>query len=82
MIFQGDAAGLARAADGLVWSVQTDRPLNAAQAAAVVSAIRLPDRTVYRVIAPAPPLPSAQPLRPRPEDGYLVLIRRRGAGPQ
>ena len=44
VIFQGDAAGLARAAGGLVWSVQTDRPLNAAQAAAVVSAIRLPDR--------------------------------------
>jgi hypothetical protein len=40
------------------------------------------DRTVYRVIAPAPPLPSAQPLRPRLEDGYLALIRRRGAGPQ
>ena len=74
--------GLARAADGLVWSVQTDRPLSAAQAAAVVSAVRLPDRTVYRVIAPAPPLPSAQPLRPRLEDGYLALIRRRGAGPR
>ena len=82
VIFQGDAAGLARTADGLVWSVQTDRPLNAGQAAAVVSAIRLPDRTVYRVIAPSPPLPSAQPLRPRLEDGYLVLIRRRWAGPQ
>jgi ABC-2 type transport system ATP-binding protein len=82
VIFQGDVAGLARAADGLVWSVQTDRPLSAAQAAAVVSAVRLPDRTVYRVIAPAPPLPSAQPLRPRLEDGYLALIRRRGAGPQ
>ena len=82
MIFQGDAAGLARTADGLVWSVQTDRPLNAGQAAAVVSAIRLPDRTVYRVIAPSPPLPSAQPLRTRLEDGYLVLIRRRWAAPR
>jgi ABC-2 type transport system ATP-binding protein len=82
VIFQGDTAGLARAADGLVWSVQTDRPLSAAQAAAVVSAVRLPDRTVYRVIAPAPPLPAAQPLRPRLEDGYLALIRRHGAGPQ
>ncbi|HZC64645.1 MAG TPA: hypothetical protein VE464_23660 [Streptosporangiaceae bacterium] len=30
----------------------------------------------------APPVPSAQPLRPRLEDGYLTLIRRRGAGPQ
>ena len=82
VIFEGDPAGLARAADGLVWSVQTDRPLSAAQAAAVVSAVRLPDRTVYRVIAPAPPLASAQPLRPQLEDGYLALIRRRGAGPQ
>jgi ABC-2 type transport system ATP-binding protein len=82
VIFQGDTAGLARAADGQVWSVQTDRPLSAAQAAAVVSAVRLPDRTVYRVIAPAPPLPAAQPLRPRLEDGYLALIRRHGAGPQ
>ena len=42
----------------------------------------LPDRTVYRVIAPAAPLPTAQPLRPGLEDGYLVLIRRHGAGPQ
>jgi hypothetical protein len=82
MIFQGDPAGLARAADGLVWSVQTNRPLSAAQTAAVVSAIRLPDRTVYRVLAAAPPLPSAQPLRPLLQDGYLALIRRRGAGPQ
>jgi ABC-type multidrug transport system ATPase subunit len=82
VIFQGDADGLARAADGLVWSVQTDRPLSAAQAAAVVSAIRLPDRIVDRVLAPAPPLPSAQPLRPLLQDGYLALIRRRGAGPQ
>ena len=82
VIFQGETAELARAADGLVWSVQTDRPLSEAQAAAVVSAVRLPDRTVYRVIAPAPPLPSAQPLRPGLEDGYLALIRRRGAGPQ
>jgi len=76
MIFQGEAAGLARAADGLVWSVQTDRPLSALQAAAVASAVRLPDRTVYRVIAPAPPLPSARPLRPGLEDGYLALIRQ------
>jgi ABC-2 type transport system ATP-binding protein len=82
MIFEGETAGLARAADGLVWSVQTDRPLSALQAATVASAVRLPDRTVYRVIAPAPPLPSAQPLRPRLEDGYLALIRRHGAGPQ
>jgi ABC-2 type transport system ATP-binding protein len=82
VIFAGDTAGLARAADGLVWSVQTDRPLSAAQAATVVSAVRLPDRTVYRVIAPAPPLPSARPLRPGLEDGYLALIRRRGAGQQ
>ena len=83
VIFQGDAAGLARAADGLVWSVQTDRPLSAAQAAAVVSAVRLPDRTVYRVIC-------ARRRRCRPrsrcgrglEDGYLALIRStRGAGP-
>jgi hypothetical protein len=28
------------------------------------------------------PLPAAQPLRPRLEDGYLALIRRHGAGPQ
>ena len=79
MIFQGEAAGLARAADGLVWSVQTDRPLSALQAATVASAVRLPDRTVYRVISPAPPLPSAQPLRPGLEDGYLALIRRHPA---
>lgn len=80
VIFQGAADGLARAADGLVWSVQTNRPLTPVQAASVVSAVRLPDRTVYRVIAPAPPLPSARPLRPLMEDGYLALIRRRGAG--
>ena len=76
MIFQGETAGLARAADGLVWSVQTDRPLSALQAATVASAVRLPDCTVYRVIAPAPPLPSARPLRPGLEDGYLALIRQ------
>jgi hypothetical protein len=34
------------------------------------------------VLAAAPPLPSAQPLRPLLQDGYLALIRRRGAGPQ
>ena len=81
MIFQGEAAGLARAADGLVWSVQTDRPLSALQAATVASAVRLPDRTVYRVIAPAPPLPSARPLRPGLEDGYLALIRQHARAP-
>jgi hypothetical protein len=31
---------------------------------------------LYRVIAPAPPLPSARPLRPGLEDGYLALIRQ------
>ena len=81
MIFQGEAAGLARAADGLVWSVQTDRPLSTLQAATVASAVRLPDRTVYRVIAPAPPLPSARPLRPGLEDGYLALIRQHARAP-
>jgi hypothetical protein len=29
-----------------------------------------------------PPPAAAQPLRPLPQDGYLALIRRRGAGPQ
>jgi len=81
MIFEGEAAGLARAADGLVWSVQTDRPLSALQAASVASAVRLPDRTVYRVISPAPPLPSARPLRPGLEDGYLALIRQQARAP-
>ena len=81
MIFQGEAAGLARAAEGLVWSVQTDRPLSALQAATVASAVRLPDRTVYRVISPAPPLPSARPLRPGLEDGYLALIRQHARAP-
>jgi ABC-type multidrug transport system ATPase subunit len=76
LIFSGEVAGLAGVADGQVWSVQTDRPLSAVQAAAVVSAVRLPDRTVYRVISRAPPLPSAEPLRPGLEDGYLALIRR------
>ena len=80
VIFQGEVAGLARAADGQVWSVQTDRPLSALQAAAVVSAVRLPDRTVYRVISPAPPLPSARPLRPGLEDGYLALVRQAARG--
>jgi ABC-type multidrug transport system ATPase subunit len=80
VIFQGEVAGLARAADGQVWSVETDRPLSALQAAAVVSAVRLPDRTVYRVLSPAPPLPSAQPLRPGLEDGYLALVRRAAPG--
>ncbi len=82
VIFQGDTAGLAQAAAGQVWSVQTDRPLSALQAAAVVSAVRLPDRTVYRVLAPAPPLPSARPLRPMLEDGYLAVIRRHAPGPR
>jgi ABC-2 type transport system ATP-binding protein len=81
MIFDGEAAGLARAAEGLVWSVQTDRPLSALQAASVASAVRLPDRTVYRVISPAPPLPSARPLRPGLEDGYLALIRQQARAP-
>jgi ABC-2 type transport system ATP-binding protein len=81
MIFEGEAAGLARAAEGLVWSVQTDRPLSALQAASVASAVRLPDRTVYRVISPAPPLPSARPLRPGLEDGYLALIRQQARAP-
>ena len=81
MIFEGEAAGLARAAEGLVWSVQTDRPLTALQAATVASAVRLPDRTVYRVISPAPPLPSARPLRPGLEDGYLALIRQHARAP-
>jgi ABC-type multidrug transport system ATPase subunit len=80
VIFQGEVAGLARAADGQVWSVETDRPLSALQAAAVVSAVRLPDRTVYRVLSPTPPLPSAQPLRPGLEDGYLALVRRAARG--
>ena len=48
----------------------------ALQAATVASAVRLPDRTGCRVISPAPPLPSARPLRPGLEDGYLALIRR------
>jgi len=81
MIFDGEAAGLARAAEGLVWLVQTDRPLSALQAASVASAVRLPDRTVYRVISPAPPLPSARPLRPGLEDGYLALIRQQARAP-
>jgi ABC-2 type transport system ATP-binding protein len=81
MIFDGEAAGLARAAEGLVWLVQTDRPLSALQAATVASAVRLPDRTVYRVISPAPPLPSARPLRPGLEDGYLALIRQQARAP-
>jgi hypothetical protein len=36
---------------------------------------------VYRVISLAPPLPSAQPLRPGLEDGYLALIRQHARAP-
>jgi len=56
--------------------VTSPRAVSALQAATVASAVRLPDPTVYRVISPAPPLPSARPLRPGLEDGYLALIRR------
>jgi ABC-type multidrug transport system ATPase subunit len=72
LIFRGTVDELTRRAEGRVWSVVTDGPPPAE--GTVVSALPHENGMRYRIVAPAPPSPQAQPAEPGLEDGYLATV--------
>ena len=73
LVFRGTVDDLTRRADRRVWSVVTAGP--APTAGTVVSALPADGGLRYRVVAPGPPAPDAEPLPPTLEDGYLALAQ-------
>ncbi|GAA4470482.1 ABC transporter ATP-binding protein [Phytohabitans houttuyneae] len=73
LVFRGTVDELTRRADSRVWSVVTAGP--APTAGTVVSALPADGGLRYRVVAPTPPAPGAEPVAPTLEDGYLALAQ-------
>ncbi|MEZ0071110.1 hypothetical protein [Planotetraspora sp. GP83] len=55
-----------------MWTVTTSGP--PLSVGKIVAALSDGAGTRYRVVAPAPPAPGAQPADPTLEDGYLALM--------
>ncbi len=75
IFFRGTVGALTNRADGQVWSVVTAGPAPAG--GTIVSALSNGSGMHYRVVAPVPPAPDAQPVQPSLEDGYLALAQTR-----
>jgi ABC-type multidrug transport system ATPase subunit len=73
LVFRGTVEALTDQAEGRVWSVVTAGPAPAG--GTIVSALPNGSGMQYRVVAPVPPAPDAQPARPSLEDGYLALAQ-------
>jgi ABC-2 type transport system ATP-binding protein len=73
LVFRGTVADLTGHAAGRVWTVVTAGPAPAA--GTIVSALPHDSGMRYRVVAPAPPAPDAEPADPNLEDGYLALAQ-------
>ncbi|MCT9932736.1 ABC transporter ATP-binding protein [Planotetraspora sp. A-T 1434] len=72
LVFQGKVGELTALAGRRVWNVTTSGPPPAS--GRIVSALPDGAGTRYRVVAPEPPAPHAQPAEPTLEDGYLALM--------
>jgi len=77
VIFQGPTTELLAAAHGQVWMLDTKGPAPAGDLT-VVSALNAGAGMRYRVVAKTPPAPSATPVEPNLEDGYVALMRGTG----
>jgi ABC-type multidrug transport system ATPase subunit len=78
LLYHGETAALSAIAQGRVWVLRDSAPPPAE--ATVVSAIHHGDTAEYRLIAPHPPRPSAQPATPGLEDGYIALMQDQRQG--
>jgi ABC-type multidrug transport system ATPase subunit len=77
LVFDGDPAALADAAEGRVWrlSASGGEPFRLPPGAILAEEAPMPDGSVVRrVVADAPPAENAEPLAASLEDGYLWLI--------
>ncbi len=77
-LFRGSPAELTNGAAGHVWTVMVDRPVEPGPGLTIVSMLHLSDGIQYRLVGESHP--AAEPARPSLEDGYVWLMKTRGAG--
>ncbi len=81
LVFDGDPAALAEAAEGRVWRLQGSgaEPFRLPRGAILAEEAPMPDGSIVRrVVADAPPAEDAEPVPATLEDGYLRLISGTG----
>jgi ABC-type multidrug transport system ATPase subunit len=82
VVFDGEPASLAAAAEGKVWVVTHAAAAEAGLAEGTLVVDEVPEvdgRVRRRLLAAARPLPQAEPASPTLEDGYLWLVGSRSA---
>ncbi|HYK97263.1 MAG TPA: ABC transporter ATP-binding protein [Candidatus Acidoferrales bacterium] len=77
VVFDGTTTGLAQAADGRVWSLDSSGPAPSGDLT-VVSAIAIERGMRYRVVSEVPPA-GASAVAPTLEDGYVAVMQKRRA---
>ncbi len=78
MRFNGTLGELAARAEGYVWSLSSPAAGPRPAGVQVIAERMQQGRMVRRLLAPARPDPSAEPVAPTAEEGYLSLIARGG----
>ncbi len=79
--FRGNPAELIAAANGVVWQITAADGRKPNEGLIVVSTMHLADSIQYRVVGDASAYPSAQPVQPSLEDGYIWLMQGPRNGP-
>jgi ABC-2 type transport system ATP-binding protein len=79
LLFHGSPAELSQAAEGRVWMVNTQGTEKPNHGLTVVSMLHLAEGVQYRLVgAPTPDHPTAVPVKPGLEDGYVWLMKSAG----
>ncbi len=79
VLFRGSPAQLMQAATNHVWTLTTSSLERPNHGLTIVSMLHLTEGTQYRLVGEtAPEHPSAQPVQPSLEDGYVWLMKRTG----
>ncbi len=76
ILFHDTPGGLVKRAHGHVWTITLPPGERPADTLTVVSTLRLDDRVEYRVVGDEASHPTAQPVTPNLEDGYLWLMKQ------
>jgi ABC-2 type transport system ATP-binding protein len=74
LIYRGTVSDLTMRAQGSVWSLVASGP--PPSAGTVLSALPQDGATRYRIVAPARPAATAEPVAPTLEDGYVALAQQ------
>ena len=73
IVYTGPVLGIIRNAEGWTWEVSSRN--GPPGQGVIVSAVTGPEGNRYRVVHPTSPTPTAIPVDPALEDGYVALMR-------